>query len=79
VPDAVNLAVAQHAKDHGVAVALDLGGDDTPPSKDLLACVDFCWPNETEVRARVLGMACACTVKKVILNDTKSQSYEIAG
>jgi len=53
VPDAVNLAVAQHAKDHGVAVALDLGGDDTPPSKDLLACVDFCWPNETELQRLV--------------------------
>jgi sugar/nucleoside kinase (ribokinase family) len=49
VPDSVNVAVAQHARKHGVPVTLDLGGDDAAPPKDLLSCVDFCWPNETEV------------------------------
>jgi ribokinase len=33
IPDAVNVAVAVHARLHGVPVILDLGGDDTPPPK----------------------------------------------
>lgn len=33
IPDAINVAVAVHARQHGVTVILDLGGDDAPPPK----------------------------------------------
>ncbi len=55
VPESVSLAAAAAAHAAGVPVVLDAGGDETPISDALLACVTILSPNETEL-ARLTGM-----------------------
>jgi ribokinase len=49
VPESVSLAAARAAAAAGVPVVLDAGGDDEAISDDLLRCVTFFSPNETEL------------------------------
>ncbi|KAL5151432.1 Ribokinase [Glycine soja] len=55
IPDAVNVQVAQAARNAGVPVVLDAGGMDGPLPPQLLNFVDILSPNETEL-ARLTGM-----------------------
>lgn len=50
IPDAINVAVATHARLHGVSVILDLGGDDTPPPKYALCIYSFFDMHTTSLR-----------------------------
>lgn len=52
IPERINLAVATAAQSAGAVVYLDMGGEDTPISGDLLGRVTFLTANETEL-ARV--------------------------
>lgn len=49
VPERVNIEVARHAKENGVSVLMDVGGDDGPLPSALLECITCCCPNETEL------------------------------
>lgn len=54
VPESVSIAAAKAAHAAGVPVILDAGGDETPIADELLRCVTYLSPNETELaRARV--------------------------
>ncbi|RZB66036.1 Ribokinase isoform B [Glycine soja] len=54
IPDAVNVQVAQAARNAGVPVVMDAGGMDGPIPPQLLKFVDILSPNETEL-ARLTG------------------------
>ncbi|KAK3285020.1 hypothetical protein CYMTET_7363, partial [Cymbomonas tetramitiformis] len=49
VPEEVNLAAARVARDAGVLVVLDAGGEEGPLPVELLCLVDVLSPNETEL------------------------------
>jgi ribokinase len=55
IPQRVNLAVARAAKAAGAVVYLDMGGEESPLSNDLLSHLTFLTANETEL-ARVAGL-----------------------
>jgi len=50
IPDAVNLAVAQAARKAGLAVILDIGGEDRPITDGMLRLIDYVAPNESELQ-----------------------------
>ena len=59
IPQRVNIAAAKVAKEHGVKVIMDVGGNDELMSKEFLANIDYISPNETELQLLVestLGM-----------------------
>jgi len=49
IPNLVNLRLARAAKQLGITVIFDVGGEDRGMSRELLECVDFVVPNETEL------------------------------
>jgi len=55
VPESVSLAAARAAHAAGVPVVLDAGGDEQPICAELLACITYLSPNETEL-ARLTGL-----------------------
>eukprot|EP00743_Colponemidia_sp_Colp-15_P002969 GILK01003211.1.p1 GENE.GILK01003211.1~~GILK01003211.1.p1 ORF type:complete len:323 (-),score=71.88 GILK01003211.1:309-1244(-) len=54
IPEFVNIAAAKVARDAGVTVVLDAGGNDDTISPQLLALVNIFSPNETEL-SRIVG------------------------
>lgn len=50
VPEEINLKAGQLAKDLGIKVILDMGGEDTQISKALLSTLDIISPNKTELK-----------------------------
>eukprot|EP01083_Nonionella_stella_P080327 220717_1 len=50
VPEAYNIRIAKIAKQNGVKVVLDAGGEDTKISKELLLLTDILSPNEIELQ-----------------------------
>ncbi|KAG8462281.1 hypothetical protein KFE25_012101 [Diacronema lutheri] len=55
IPERVNIAAATLARASGVPVVLDVGGEDSAVSKELLALCTSVSPNETEL-ARMTGL-----------------------
>jgi len=53
VPEEYNLRIATVAKEHGVMVVLDAGGEDSVIDPKLLKLIDIFSPNETELRRLV--------------------------
>lgn len=49
IPEEINIFISKHAKSLKIPVLLDVGGEDTELSKDLLANIDILSPNETEL------------------------------
>mmetsp|Transcript_38549 Transcript_38549/g.63185 ORF Transcript_38549/g.63185 Transcript_38549/m.63185 type:complete len:357 (+) Transcript_38549:31-1101(+) len=49
VPEIYNIRIAQVAKQYGITVMLDMGGEDTKISPQLLQFVDILSPNESEL------------------------------
>lgn len=49
IPQRVNIAAAKVAKENGVKVIMDVGGNDELMSKEFLANIDYISPNETEL------------------------------
>eukprot|EP01084_Bolivina_argentea_P143165 251460_1 len=50
IPEQYNIRIAKIAKDNNIKVILDVGGEDTKISKELLNYVDILSPNETELQ-----------------------------
>mmetsp|Transcript_1990 Transcript_1990/g.2797 ORF Transcript_1990/g.2797 Transcript_1990/m.2797 type:complete len:726 (+) Transcript_1990:149-2326(+) len=53
VPEFVNLLVAAEAKNRGILVLQDVGGDDRPISENMLQLCDYIMPNESELNRLV--------------------------
>ena len=49
VPEEINIKAAKMAKENKVPVILDVGGEDSPISNDLLSLLDIISPNDTEL------------------------------
>jgi len=49
IPHLVNLRLAKAARELGVPVIVDVGGEDRKMERDLLECCDYLVPNETEL------------------------------
>jgi len=54
IPEIINIRTAKKAKENGVCVILDAGGEDRKISGELLSNVTFLMPNKTELR-RLVG------------------------
>ena len=67
IPEAVNLIAARAARAAGVPVILDLGGEDSPLSPELLDNISILSPNENELQ-RITSMP----------TDTDTQAVEAA-
>lgn len=50
IPEEVNIKGSKIAREMGVKVILDVGGEEKPLSNDLLGLLDIISPNETELR-----------------------------
>ena len=69
VPQFVNLLVAKEAQrlnsistaERKIIICLDVGGEDRPIDKELLACCDYILPNETELKRLVQSTDCKKT------------------
>jgi ribokinase len=57
VPEYVNLLVASYCKRQrkDVVVVQDVGGEDRPIDPEMLSCIDYLMPNESELRRLVLS------------------------
>ena len=75
IPERINIAVAQHAKQCGVDVLMDVGGDDSPLPKEMLECITMCAPNETELQN--LTEMPTSTREEILLAAKKLQEYGV--
>ena len=66
IPEFVNLAAAKMAKSLNIFTVLDVGGEDTPISNELISYLDIISPNETELE-RITGKKASFEDNKQIL------------
>lgn len=71
IPNLVNLRLARAAKRLGITVIFDVGGEDREMSRELLDCVDFVVPNETE-----LARLSSCFTDEEINDNDKNADIE---
>jgi len=66
IPEYVNLAAAKIAKSLNIQIVLDVGGEDTPISMELISLLDIISPNETELE-RITGQKASFEDNKQLL------------
>ena len=72
IPNLVNLRLARAAKRLGITVIFDVGGEDREMSRELLDCVDYVVPNETE-----LARLSSCFTDEEINNNDNDKNADI--
>lgn len=76
IPEFVNIQAAKKAKIKNIPVVLDVGGEDSPISLDLLSLLDIISPNETELE-RITGKKASFENDKEVIdviNDLRVKS-----
>jgi ribokinase len=76
IPEKINIQASKISKDLNIPIVLDVGGEDSPISNDLISMLDIISPNETELE-RMTGKKASFENDdeiKAIINHLREES-----